>query len=206
MGSTIETVPLVEGQIDVAGEVLGRAFFDDPLLGYILPDESQRKRHLGWFMRLGIRYGHSFGEVYTTDGPVKGAAVWLPPGETDMRPERMDQVGMSEAPARLGEEAFGRFLGFMEHLHGFHRENMPQPHFYLMVLGVDPPLQGRGISGTLMQPILDRADGERLPCYLETQQARNVPFYRKHGFAVVAELDSPGAPLTWTMSRPPRRE
>ena len=55
-----------------------------------------------------------------------------------------------------------------------------------------------------MQPVLERADRDRLPCYLETAKEINVSFYKKHGFEVVVEDDLPGGgPRFWTMKRDP---
>ncbi len=57
-----------------------------------------------------------------------------------------------------------------------------------------------------MQPVLERADRDRLPCYLETTKEINVSFYKKHGFEVVVEDDLPrGGPRFWTMKREPIR-
>lgn len=53
-----------------------------------------------------------------------------------------------------------------------------------------------------MEPVLARAEDDGLPCYLETSNERNVPFYRKHGFAVVKEVVVPGSELrVWGMVR-----
>jgi GNAT superfamily N-acetyltransferase len=54
-----------------------------------------------------------------------------------------------------------------------------------MLLGVDQARQRQGIGSALLAPTLERADLERLPCYLETLATMNVPFYERHGFAVV---------------------
>ena len=93
----------------------------------------------------------------------------------------------------------------MAHLGEWHRQLAPEPHWYLMILGVDPPHQGRGVGGELMQPVLAQCDRDGLPAYLETQKARNVPFYRKHGFEVLRETEAPsGGPHWWLMKRAPR--
>jgi ribosomal protein S18 acetylase RimI-like enzyme len=82
---------------------------------------------------------------------------------------------------------------------------MSRPHWYLMALGVDPPYQGQGIGGRLLQPALVRADEERIPCYLETQTERNVGFYQQRGFNVVSEGEVPGYSLRiWVMVREPQ--
>ena len=75
-----------------------------------------------------------------------------------------------------------------------------------MILGVDPLFQGRGLGGAIVQPVVERADSEGLPCYLETSKERNLAFYRKHGFDVVHEGTMPGGgPRFWTMSRAARQ-
>ncbi len=48
-----------------------------------------------------------------------------------------------------------------------------------------PARQGFGIGGMLIQPVLALADIDRLPCYLETMNEKNVLFYEKYGFKVM---------------------
>ena len=77
-------------------------------------------------------------------------------------------------------------------------------HWYLPLIGVDPPRQGKGLGGDLMQVALARADADRVPCYLENTKERNLPFYAKHGFEVIVEINVPGGgPTIWTMKREP---
>ena len=205
MTQTIEPVRLPAAQIPAAGAVLARAFDDDPMTIYIVPDDDHRARALPAMFTVGTRLGHRFGEVYTTAGNVEGGAVWLPPGGTDIDEERMGAAEPEEMMAQLGEAAMERFGTLMAYLGELQHRDLPDPHWYLMILGVDPPLQGRGIGGQLLQPILSRADADGLPCYLETMKPRNVPFYQKHGFEVLVEADLPGGGLHfWTMRRPPR--
>jgi GNAT superfamily N-acetyltransferase len=73
-----------------------------------------------------------------------------------------------------------------------------------MIIGVDPPRQGQGIGSALMRPQLEKADGARLPCYLETDRPEDVVFYEKHGFAVVEKLTVDDSPPFWTMARAAR--
>lgn len=204
MATQTETIRLAKTQIKEAGQVLGRAFFDDPLTVYVEPDDAKRARVLPWFFGTGARYGDMFGEVYTTPQSVEGAAVWLPPGEFTLSPLRMMRAGMLAAPFKLGLGAFMRFMGAMNHVEELHKRDMPPEHWYLMILGVEPDRQGHGVGGSLIEPILARADASELPCYLETMKERNVTFYRKHGFDVVVEDDLPkGGPHFWTMKREP---
>lgn len=199
----IETrvVPLQATQFDALKEALARAFFDDPLMAYLVPDDARRQRALPWFMGSGSRYGHRYGEVFTT-GAVEGGAVWLPPGQVTLTLPRMLRSGMLAGPFKMGFSSLSRSMTVMNIFEHLHKRDMPMPHWYLMILGVDPPRQGQGVGGALIQPILARADADGLPCYLETQKEINVTFYRKHGFDVVAKDDLPkGGPHYWTMRR-----
>jgi ribosomal protein S18 acetylase RimI-like enzyme len=200
---TPQATHLKESQLDEAGEVLGRAFFDDPLTEYLFPDAERRAGPSEWFLRAGANYGKLYGEVHTTPESVDGAACWLPPGEADMSPWRMMRAGMLLAPIKIGIGALRRFLSISDFIEELHHRDMPEDHWYLMLLGVDTAKQGQGVGGSLMAPMLARADAEGLPCYLETMKEINVAFYEKHGFQVVVEDDLPnGGPHFWTMKRP----
>ena len=202
MTTQTEVTQLVASQIEEAGEVLGRAFFDDPATIYVLPEDAERADPLTWFMTGAARYGHIYGEVNTTEATVEGAAIWLPPENWEMSPERMEEAGLGELESNFGPEAHERFNNFFGHLGELHERDVQPRHWYLFILGVDPPRQGQGVGSALIQPVLARADSEGLPCYLETTKAINVPFYQRHGFEVVLEDDMPGGgPRFWTMKR-----
>ena len=201
MVAQTEIVGLKASQVQDAGGALGRAFWDDPSAVYVLPDDSTRIGPLSEFFVHAARYATLFGNPFTTSEKVDGAALWLPPGEWEMPEERMGEAGLD--PSIFGPDGAERFATMFGHLETLH---LREPHWYLFILGVDPPRQGQGLGGALMAPVLSRADAEGLPCYLETMKARNVPFYQKHGFEVVVEADLPnGALHFWTMKRSPRK-
>lgn len=198
-------VNLDRAQISDAGKVLGRAFWDDPAAIYIMPDDAARSEQLTWFMTGAARYGDLFGSAHTTADTVEGAAIWLPPEETHVTDEKMSQAGFDELPDRLGEDGYERFGNMFGRMDELHERDVPEPHWYLFILGVDPPRQGQGLGSAIIQEGLSRADAAGLPCYLETMKARNVPFYEKHGFQVVVDEIIPGGGLRlWTMKRQPR--
>jgi len=202
MKAAIETVRLEEANINTVAGMLARAFFDDPLAIYVEPDGSRRVQVLPVLYEVGTRYAHLFGEAYTTAGHIEGAALWIAPHSGDSATDRIAAAGADKASAALGPEAFGRFMKLMTHMGGLRRAAMPSPHWYLTILGVEPSRQGRGIGSQLIQPVLRRADLSGLDCYLETMKARNVNFYKQHGFEVEAEGRLPdNGPYYWTMCR-----
>ncbi len=204
---TTETtaVKLLRTQIGEAGAVLGRAFHDDPYWSWVLPGESKRARVLPWFMEAWVRYCFAYGEVYTTANNVEGVAVWLPPGGSYSSPVRFVLTGMVLIPLKFGLTNFRRLMDSVNYLETLRKRAVPSRHWDLPTLGVDPPRQGQGVGSALIEPALALADADGLPCYLETEKQRNVPFYNRHGFDVVVEVDLPnGGPHIWTMKREPK--
>lgn len=64
-----------------------------------------------------------------------------------------------------------------------------QPHWHLGPVGVPPAFQGSGIGTALMQHFCREVDARGAAAYLETDQSKNVRFYRKFGFQVIDEAD-----------------
>ena len=75
---------------------------------------------------------------------------------------------------------------------------------YLAILGVEPARQGTGIGAALMRHRLERCDRDGLLAYLESSNPRNVPFYRRHGFEVLDEIQTGTSPTIFPMLRHPR--
>ena len=182
-----------------AGGLLGKAFMDDPLLTYVIPDARRRITRGPWFVRASLSYGIRYGEAHAPPGR-EGVAFFLPPNQTTLTPARMFRAGMLAAPLRLGLSGFGRFMTMADFTDKLHKQHAPMPHYYLFGMGVDPSEQGKGVGSRLLAAVLRRSEGAGVPCYLETQNARNVPFYEKHGFRVVTDAELPGGGLrSWGM-------
>jgi GNAT superfamily N-acetyltransferase len=180
-------------------QTLGRAFEDDPVFGWILPDDRTRldritKLHALELTHIFLRHQATF-----TTPDRTGGAIWAPPGH--WRVKTSDEV--RHLPSLMG--ALGRRLvpaiRSLEHVSKVHPS---EPHWYLAVLGTEPAHQGKGIGSALLQPILDRCDAELVPAYLESSKKENIPFYERHGFALRDEVTFPGGPTVWPMWRDPR--
>jgi GNAT superfamily N-acetyltransferase len=183
---------------------MARAFYDDPFLRYVLPIDADRQRLLPSFFLPLMRAGRMFGETYSIE-TAAGAAYWSRPGQ-HLTDEQESEAGMTEVATILGEDAFKRFTAVVELCRSLHTRDARAEHWHLELLGVDTPLQGQGIGSALLQPVLQQADEQGTPCYLETLQPRNVPFYQGHGFEVVVEMVEPKSNLgLWTFWREPRR-
>jgi ribosomal protein S18 acetylase RimI-like enzyme len=197
------TGPCQGKEVASLAAMLARAFAHDPLYEYVFPDPATRERGTAWDMGGVLRYGIRFGEVLAS--PEKTAcAVWLPPGETDFTEARMSDVGMLNAASHIGEDADRRLNGFVHASEEHHRRIVARPHWYLVVLGVEPQAQSRGLGSALLMITLRRAAHDKLPVYLETINPRNVAFYERRGFVVRAEAPLPEGDVTvWYMVRDP---
>jgi ribosomal protein S18 acetylase RimI-like enzyme len=195
---------LFQGEAERAGETLARAFYNDPLAVYMVPNPADRLRQLPWHFATLVRYGALFGEAYATSQNLRGVAVWLRPGEGEMTPGRISAAGMDQAPVVLGTSAWDRFMGVMEFMEGLRAVDMPEDHWYLAAIGVDPEVAGRGLGSALLRPVLAAADAQGVPCYLETVAAQNKAFYERHGFVKVRHgVESISGVSYWTFRREP---
>ena len=171
---------------------------------WIFPDPERRARGLLLLNRVPLQYGMRYGRVTQSHGG-KAVAIWIPPGQP-MSVVGMLRSGMLNVPFRIGLRPFGRFMGANDIMGKLHAKHVPEPHWYLLVVGVDPDLQGRGVGSALIQEGLTRADESNAACYLETSDERNVPFYERYDFKVMAKVPlGPGGPPGWAMRREPRR-
>ena len=198
---TPEVVPLREADLPLAAAALTRAFYNDPLQMYTLPDPVEREERSPALFSAALRYGLLFGEVLTTPR-LEGVAIWNGPDAWDITEERAAAAGFDRLPAELGSEATARFFSAIGAAAPNHRRDVRPDHWWVMVLGVVPEAQGKGIARALLDPIMHRADAAGQQCYLETTNAANITFYERMGFQRVAEVDVPGSGLRfWTFRR-----
>lgn len=187
--------------LEVLAHTLQRAFFDDPVISWMLPNEERRRRKgtFGWRSWLEVLYLPK-GEVYTNEDRT-GAALWAPPGkwrvpsslQVRMAPRMVRVFGVPRLPLLL------KGLSLIEKKHPDY-----EPHYTLGVLGTDPDHQGEGIGSALIQPVLDTCDTDEIGAYLESSKPTNVPYYRRFGFEVTEEFSLPKGPPVWGMWREPQ--
>eukprot|EP01037_Dinobryon_pediforme_P007121 gene7121-7187_t len=60
---------------------------------------------------------------------------------------------------------------------------------YLWFIGVDPIVQHKGSGSKLLSEVIDLANRQILPVFLETSTLTNLPWYKRFGFEIYEELD-----------------
>jgi ribosomal protein S18 acetylase RimI-like enzyme len=186
--------------LSVVIDTISLAFHDDPTWSWAFPDPLQRQAQYAVFWRLMIVGALRYPWVLMTeDGGA--AAVWIPPGGTEIAEEDEKQVAplLDEL---IGERA-AEVLDLLDRFDAAHPQD--EPHYYLSLLGTHPAHTGRGIGLGLLAENLGRIDCERMPCYLESSNPANNHRYERYGFEKIGEFYPPGGttPVT-TMWRDAR--
>lgn len=189
--------------IDEISLVLARAFYKDPFYVYIMPDNQKRIEQLQWWYKILLKYTFARGDLYILSNK-KGAALWLGPKKPALDFMGLALNGLIAYPFKIGFLNFRRMLAVSSEWGALHRKEKGL-HYYLLVIGVDPSAQRKGLGRMLMKEQLEKADDEGLFCYLETVTEENVMFYTKCRFYVVKKGKIGEEYSYWIMKRPPEK-
>jgi ribosomal protein S18 acetylase RimI-like enzyme len=193
--------PAVRDDADPISETLGRAFFDDPMMCHVLPDESTRPQKMPRLFKLMFKLGLPYGACDVTNG-FEAVALWRPPGKWHIQFHQYITHG-AEFLGVFGVRGALHVMSVMDFVEKHHPK---EPHYYLQAIGTDPAKQGKGFGGVVMRRHLAIADAARMPCYLESSKDTNIPIYQSFGFAVTSEIRPPGGPTLYAMWRKARAD
>jgi GNAT superfamily N-acetyltransferase len=195
MTTTYSVRPVTEHEQQQAISALVTAFGNDPVMRWVFPDPHQYLTHFPEFARLFGGRAFNSGTAYCA-GDFVAAALWLPPG---VQPDEEGLVGLLQrVVAERQREALFAILGETAEYHP------AEPHWYLPLLGVDPPRQGQGYGSALLARALEQCDAAGVPAYLESSNERNIPLYERHGFEVLGTVQAGDSPPLWPMLRTSR--
>lgn len=188
-------------KIQAATSTISEAFYDDPMFELVLPDKTTRMQYLTPLTEFMLKLVMNNGQVDSIAG-TGGVALWMPPGKTDLSPGQIMKAGGLKLPFRTGFGPFMRLMRMLDKGSATHKKAVPVPHWYLAMVAVEPSQQGKGLGKALIEHGLARADADRVPCYLETSNERNLPLYERSGFKVVESFVLvEGGPSGWGMLR-----
>jgi ribosomal protein S18 acetylase RimI-like enzyme len=185
----------------VAGAVLGRAFTTDPVFRWILGETPRLEQRLTLaFTAFALGASRKPEAEVHVAHERKAASIWLPPGQ--WRAPMAEVVRQAPRLLRAYGGRSARALGLLSVVEKHHPT---EPHWYLEAIGTVPEARGQGIGPTVLTPVLERCDDQRLPAYLESSNPQNIPFYERHGFMKMPLFDLPaGCPVITPMWRDPR--
>jgi ribosomal protein S18 acetylase RimI-like enzyme len=183
---------------------LSAAFADDPVFNWLTREDDRREAaRRAFFAFLLRRMVLGAGETLRPEAG-GAAAIWMPSEALGSNPLYREVQAFPTVLRLCGWRRLGRLLRLREAMDRHHP--MDRPHAYLWFLGVTPQAQGQGVGSRLLKAKIDQLDRARRGAFLETATSRNVAFYRRHGFEVVAEYrPGPLGPTNWAMWRNPAR-
>jgi GNAT superfamily N-acetyltransferase len=181
-------------------EIWVDAFATDPYFRWIAPGDDAYAAFgpvwLQFIADLCFERGHTF-----VADPTDVAVAWIPPDLSLVGPDDIAR-GRAIIAEHAGEARADDAVTTIVSARGHARE---EPHWTLQYIGVRSSRQGSGLGAAVVVPMLATCDAEALPCGLVSSNPRNVPFYERHGFSVVAEVPTPdGAATLRPMVRTPR--
>ena len=177
--------------------VLARAFTEDPVFSWVVPDEGRRRPMLPALFALFANAVRHHDAMYIAGGAV-GAALWVPAGQ----PAMTEADG--EAFGALVEDVCGPDASRVFEISAAMEAQHPAaPHEYLWFLGVQPAWQGNGVGSAMMTPVLAQCDVDGKAAYLEATSRANVRLYERHRFDVTGVIDAHGGAPLYPMWRDP---
>jgi len=189
----LEVRPATADDLSSVTETISLAFHEDPAWSWAFPDVVHRQEQYAVFWRFVIAAALRYPWVLMTEG-CEAAAVWIPPGGTELSEE--DEGQLETLLAELVGEHAADVMELLARFEAAHPQE--PPHYYLSLLGTHPSHAGRGIGMALLAESLARIDAEGAPAYLESSNPANNHRYERHGFEATGEFYAPGneTPIT----------
>jgi GNAT superfamily N-acetyltransferase len=166
-------------------------------------DETRRSETLSRYFDYSMSEGARVGRCVQSFHDAPGAAVWLLPlsSEQSAAEASAKATFIQGALEPKGAQNYHRIVDFMA---ARSRSLVSGAAWYLSIVGVAPSAQGQGVGGRLIRTTLAEADGVGASSFLETFSRRNVDFYERLGYSIVAAYEEPvTASQYWIMQRAP---
>ncbi|HLG11976.1 MAG TPA: GNAT family N-acetyltransferase [Dehalococcoidia bacterium] len=167
------------------------AFSADPFVRWLLPGSAMYLKHFPPNALAHAATAVANGGARCT-ADFAASALWFPPG-VGAAPGS-NEAFVAGIPEARRETAFAVF----ERMGAGHPE---EPCWHLRLLGVDPPLQGRGYGSALLEEALRDLDALHAAAFLESTSPGSRALYQRHGFQVLDEIQAGDSPPLWPMLR-----
>lgn len=162
-----------------------------------------RREAMLTYFDYSMTEGQKYGELYLPDGESFGASIWSKPINGPLA-KQIVREKKAFIRQHLGEPTLKKYRDIVEFMSQSANDIVPADSWYLSIVGIAPQFQGQGLGGSLVKPILDKADKLGVPSYAETFTPRNRNFYNRLGYQAVASFVEPVTSSEyWIMFREP---
>jgi hypothetical protein len=191
---------LSAAQLHDAATVLSQSFHDHPLFVHAYPDPARRRRTTPVLFQAVLKDAlrHGIVELAYDEG-IAGVLIAYPPGAYPMSLARKARrAGDYVRVAASSPAGLARLMRIEQTLLPLHPA---EPHYYAYFLGAAPgQLKCAGLI--LAKRLVDLAEHEGVPIYLEAQERSRAEMYAQIGGCTLLRdgvTSSPGGPVTWTL-------
>jgi ribosomal protein S18 acetylase RimI-like enzyme len=177
--------------------VLNDAFSEDSMWKEVFDDEDKNRVLTEVMVRFCLKYGN----VFATSDNLEGVMA-ITPHDKDMTALRIIRSGAFFLSMKIASES-KKMKVLSNAIEEAKKSLNLGPYIHLLIMGVSQEFQGKGFGGILLRAVIEKAETERIPIYLETQKEENIDFYEKYGFSVKKKIILP-EPLNlpmWLMVR-----
>jgi ribosomal protein S18 acetylase RimI-like enzyme len=184
-------------ELKKAVNVLNNAFSEDSMWKEVFNDEDKNLVLTEVMVRFCLKYG----DVLSTSDDLEGVMA-IVPHDKDMTTLRIIRSGAFFLSMKIASEA-KKMKVLSNAIEEAKKSLNLDSYIHLLIMGVSQEFQGKGFGGKLVRAIIEKAETERKPIYLETQKEDNIDFYEKYGFSVKKKIILP-KPLNlpmWLMVR-----
>jgi GNAT superfamily N-acetyltransferase len=171
-----------------AVEILATAFYDYPVMRYVLSDAGNRYPD-----HIRALVGFYLETRYTRDWPILGlwhngelqaVAGINAPEALPWPPELHEKY--ADLGVAIGDAAIERMEAFENECDASEPE---EPHYFLGIIGVNPEAQGKGYAGAIIDQLkeMSRLHPTSQGVCLTTQSDANIALYKHLGFRLIDE-------------------
>ena len=168
----------------LVADILTRSFDQNKSVNYIIRQGKRRSERIRMLMEYSFDICCQYGDVFLSEDKKACALLVFPDKKRTSFKSVVSDIQL--ATACIGLSNIKKALDREAKI----KKNHPkEPMYYLWFIGVDPEYQNKGIGSSLLQEIIKESITLQRPLYLETSTPKNIPWYKKLGFAIYQELD-----------------
>lgn len=168
----------------IAVRILSQAFEDNQSVNYVVRQGPNRDRRIEQLIAYSFDVCLEFGDVWITDDDKGCALIFYPEKKTASLKTISWDINL--AINVIGFRKLSSVMRREAKVRSFHSV---EPFSYLWFIGVSPEAQRRGVGGAILSHVIQEAEKQNRPIYLETSVDSNLPWYKKYGFEVFHTLE-----------------
>lgn len=186
------------------GGTLAQAFSPAPDYSFILAGHPNKVGALTWFFgHFAATLSMAYGCIHVAEDGSAGILTFAPDKSPSL--PMLLRAGVLKFPHHFGWSGTFRAFSLGLHMEKQRQKLAPQPHWYVLAVGVAPERQNQGLGYEFITRVIRRAEVDGVACYLEAFEEKLVAHYERRGFRVLSKEQLPTGLTLWCMLREPSK-